>query len=63
MICTYVQPFPSVEWVQVAEGMEGFRMELVDSLRKAKPTLRMVVIMGGSRRLVLKVDAQEQQMV
>jgi hypothetical protein len=51
-MCAYVRSFPMLETVQAVEGGESgdeSRMEeLLDTLRKAKPTLRVVFIFSGS---------------
>lgn len=37
-----------VEMVHVAEGGDGFRTQVLDSLCKAKPSLRIVTVFSGS---------------
>jgi len=47
-MCAYVRSFPMVEMVHVAEGGDGIGMQLLDSLCKAKPSLRIVTVYSGS---------------
>jgi hypothetical protein len=48
----------------VEEGdHDGPRAELLDTLRKAKPTLRIVTVFSGSLRLKWMADAQEQPLM
>ena len=47
-VCAYVRSFPMVEVLQVAEGGDGFGMQLLDSLCKAKPSLRIITVFSGS---------------
>lgn len=45
-----------VESVFVAEGGDGYQTEVLDSLRRAKPTLRVVTVLSGN--LCLKWAAE-----
>lgn len=45
-----------VEMVQVAEEGGGFRMQLLDSLRNANPSLRIATVFSGSVRLKWTAD-------
>jgi hypothetical protein len=56
MICAYVRSFPAVDTVFVAEGGDSFRMQVLDSLRKAKPSLRIVSVFSGSTCLKWTAD-------
>ena len=49
-MCAYVRSFPMVERVFVTEGGGEFRTQLFDSLCKATPTLRNVIVRSGSLR-------------
>ena len=57
-MCAYVQSFPMVESVFVAEGGDGYKMELLDSLRRAKPTLRVVTVLSGNLCLKWAAEAK-----
>ncbi|KAH9026543.1 hypothetical protein EDB85DRAFT_1893408 [Lactarius pseudohatsudake] len=48
MVCAYIQSFPTLQVVHVAEEGTAVRTELLESLRKASPTLRVVTISSGS---------------
>ncbi|KAI9437479.1 hypothetical protein H4582DRAFT_2057848 [Lactarius indigo] len=48
MMCAYIRSFPMPEMVHVAEAGEVVRVELLESLRKANPTLRVVTVFSGS---------------
>ena len=50
-----------LETVHAVEEGDGPRAELLDTLRKAKPTLRIVAVFTGSLYLKWTVDVQEQQ--
>jgi hypothetical protein len=50
-----------VETVYVVEEGDGPRAELLDTLRKVKPTLRIVAVFSGSLYLKWTADAQGQQ--
>lgn len=52
-----------LERVHVVEGGGGSRAELLDSLRRAKPTLHAVSIISGSLYSKWTADAQKQQSV
>ena len=58
MMCTYVQSFPMVESVFVAEGSDRYKIELLDSLRRAKPTLRVVTVLSGNLCLKWAAEAK-----
>jgi hypothetical protein len=60
-MCAYIQSFPRLETVYAVEEGDGPRAALLDTLRKAKPTLRIVAVFSGSLYLKWTVDAQEQQ--
>jgi hypothetical protein len=45
-----------VESVFAAEGGDGYKSELLDSLRRARPTLRIVTLLSG--HLCLKWAAE-----
>jgi hypothetical protein len=55
-MCAYVQSFPMVESIFAAEGGGGYKTELLDSLCRAKPTLRIVTVVSG--RLCLRWTAE-----
>lgn len=55
-MCAYVQSFPMVESVFAAEGGDEYKTELLDSLCRAKPTLRIVTLLSG--HLCLKWAAE-----
>jgi hypothetical protein len=55
-MCAYVKSFPMVESVFTAEGGDGYKSELLDSLRRARPTLRIVTLLSG--HLCLKWAAE-----
>ena len=55
-MCAYVQAFPMVEMVHVAEGGDGFRTQLLDSLCKTKPSLHIVTVFSGSVSLKWMAD-------
>ena len=48
MMCAYVQSFPMIEMVHVAEGGDGFRTQLLNSLCKTKPSLCIVTVFSSS---------------
>ncbi|KAH9008219.1 hypothetical protein EDB85DRAFT_1904533 [Lactarius pseudohatsudake] len=48
MMCAYIRSFPMPEVVHVAEEGGAVRLELLESLRKANPTLRLVTVFSGS---------------
>jgi len=50
-----------LETVHAVEEGDGPRAELLDTLRKAKPTLRIVAVFTGSLYLKWTADVQEQQ--
>lgn len=50
-----------LETVYAVEGGDGPRVELLNTLCKAKPTLRIVTVFSGSLYLKWTADAQEQQ--
>lgn len=56
-MCAFVQSFSMVESVFVVDGGDGYKTELLDSLRRAKPTLRVVTVFSG--HLCLKWAAEE----
>lgn len=58
-MCAYVRSFPMVESIFATEGGDEFRAQLLESLCKAKPTLRIVTVLSGSLRLKWTVDAGE----
>ena len=55
-MCAYMKSFPMVESVFAAEGGDGYKSELLDSLRRARPTLRIVTLLSG--HLCLKWAAE-----
>ncbi|KAH8978128.1 hypothetical protein EDB86DRAFT_2837037 [Lactarius hatsudake] len=48
MVCAYIRSFPTLQVVHAAEEGTAVRTELLESLRKASPTLRVVTISSGS---------------
>jgi len=60
-MCAYIQSFPMLETVHAVEEGDGPRAELLDTLRKAKPTLRTVAVFSDSLYLKWTADAREQQ--
>jgi hypothetical protein len=48
MVCAYIRSFPALQVVHAAEEGTVVRTELLESLRKASPTLRVVTISSGS---------------
>jgi hypothetical protein len=57
MMCAYVRALPMVETVYAGEGGDEPRMELLSTLRKAKSTLRHIIVFSGSHSLKWTVDA------
>jgi len=47
-----------VESVFVAEGSDRYKIELLDSLRRAKPTLRVVTVLSGNLCLKWAAEAK-----
>jgi len=47
-----------VESVFVAEGSDGYKIELLDSLHRAKPTLHIVTILSGNLCLKWAAEAK-----
>ena len=62
-MCGYLWSFPMLKRVYAVEGGGGSRAELLDSLHRAKPTLRAVSVISGSLYLKRTADAQKQQSV
>jgi hypothetical protein len=64
-MCAYIRSFPKLETVYTVEEGDhnGPRAELLDTLRKAKPTLRIVTVFSGSLYLKWMADAQEQPLM
>ncbi|KAH9030032.1 hypothetical protein EDB85DRAFT_1891765 [Lactarius pseudohatsudake] len=48
MVCACIQSFPMPEVVHVVEEGGAVRLELLESLRKANSTLRLVMVFSGS---------------
>jgi len=53
-----MQSVPMVESVFVAEGSDGYKIELLDSLCRAKPTLHIVTILSGNLCLKWAAEAK-----
>jgi hypothetical protein len=59
-MCDYIRSFPMLKTVHAAEKGDKPRTELLDSLRKAKPTLHIIVY-SGSLHLKWTPSASGQQ--
>jgi hypothetical protein len=62
-MCGYLRSFPMLERVHAVEGGGGSGAELLDSLRRAKPTLHAVSVISGSLYSKWTADAQKQRSI